>query len=120
MKTRIGKLFTFSSAHFLPQTADDHPCRKLHGHNYRVELVFEGECDAEKGWLIDYREIKKTWRSDIKQQIDHVVLNDVEGLENPTAECVASWILNRWNDSRLITVKVWETDTCWAEASRTP
>ncbi len=48
-------------------------------------------------------------------RLDHYVLNDVEGLENPTAENIASWVAARVNVKQLVSVRVYETPMCWVE-----
>ena len=35
---RISKEFSFSASHRLLGLPDGHPCARLHGHNYRVEV----------------------------------------------------------------------------------
>ena len=49
------------------------------------------------------------------KQVDHRVLNKVEGLENPTAENIAAWFLQRIKGCEL--VRVYENDDCWAEVT---
>jgi 6-pyruvoyltetrahydropterin/6-carboxytetrahydropterin synthase len=56
---RITKDFTFSSAHSLQGLPDDHPCSRLHGHNYTVRIVLEAEGLNEVGFVRDYNELKK-------------------------------------------------------------
>jgi 6-pyruvoyltetrahydropterin/6-carboxytetrahydropterin synthase len=51
-------------------------------------------------------------------RIDHRVLNDIEGLENPTAELIAAWLLERV--AACESVRVYENDDCWAEVHRAP
>ncbi|MGD9828529.1 MAG: 6-carboxytetrahydropterin synthase [Hyphomicrobiaceae bacterium] len=48
--------------------------------------------------------------------VDHKLLNDVGGLENPTAEIIARRFLERIADCER--VRVYETDDCWAEVER--
>jgi 6-pyruvoyltetrahydropterin/6-carboxytetrahydropterin synthase len=43
---------------------------------------------------VDYGEIKKA-AAPLVQRLDHYYLNDIEGLENPTAENLAAWIYKR-------------------------
>ena len=38
---RIFKEFTFEAAHLLPNLPEDHKCRRLHGHSFRVRLTLE-------------------------------------------------------------------------------
>ena len=83
--------FTFDSAHFLPHVPPDHKCRNMHGHTYRLVTYFEGELHPELGWVMDFADIKKIM-TPILQQVDHRVLNELEGLENPTCERLAVWL----------------------------
>lgn len=87
---RIEKEFVFDSAHFLPFVAENHKCRKLHGHTYKIIIGIEGEVDAQ-GWLIDFAEISAEVNP-IIARLDHTLLNAVPGLDNPTAENIALWI----------------------------
>lgn len=91
---KIFKQFDFDSAHFLPYVPDEHKCKKIHGHTYRMTLYFEGKLDTQLGWVIDFAEIKREINP-IIQSIDHKLLNDIEGLENPTCEVIAIWLWNK-------------------------
>lgn len=86
--------FSIESARFLPQLPKSHPCSQIHGHSFKIILTLKGELDPKLGWLIDYNDIKKSM-SPILMQIDHKVLNDVPGLENPTSELLAKWIFEK-------------------------
>ncbi len=90
----IFKEFTFDSAHWLPFVPDDHKCRRMHGHTYIVRLYLQGELHPTLGWVTDFADIKAAWKP-LEQQLDHRLLNDIPGLENPTAENLALWIWNR-------------------------
>lgn len=91
MSHRITKTFTFDAAHWLPQVPETHKCRRLHGHTYRVVLALEGELDPQLGWVEDYGAVKQAF-APLVERLDHHCLNDLEGLENPTAEVLAAWI----------------------------
>ena len=90
----IFRKFNFDSAHFLPKVPEGHKCREIHGHTYRMTLYFEGKLDEQFGWVIDFAVIKKEVNRVI-QSIDHKLLNDIEGLENPTCELIAIWLWNK-------------------------
>ena len=113
---RIGKMYTFSASHFLPNVEDGHPCKRLHGHNYKVEIEARGKIDEKMGWMMDFYELDKTMKP-IIEILDHHHLNDV--LNNPTAEELAHWILDKYPVKILYKVRVWETDKCYAEAVNT-
>ena len=112
--TRIGRSYHFESAHFLPKVPKGHRCRNLHGHNYRVEIVVRGKLD-KRGFVKDFAEIDADVLGLVKQ-LDHCLLNDVKDLENPTAEIIARWFLDRIDNCE--SVRVYENDDCWAEIAR--
>ena len=93
MSFRITKAFSFDAAHRLPHVPEDHMCGRLHGHSYRVILGIEGALDSRIGWVQDYGAIKAAF-APLLARLDHVCLNDLPGLENPTAELLAIYIYN--------------------------
>jgi 6-pyruvoyltetrahydropterin/6-carboxytetrahydropterin synthase len=113
---KITQAFRFEAAHRLPLVKEPHPCYRLHGHSYRVELRLEGPLNPETGFLVDFFEIEAAF-GPLLRQLDHYCLNDVPGLENPTAENIAVWIWERVKGQipSLAAVRVFETPDCWAE-----
>ena len=87
----IFKEFTFEAAHFLPNVPDGHKCRRLHGHSYSVRIYVSGPIGDSSGWVMDFADIKQAFKP-IYDQLDHYFLNEIPGLENPTAENIARWI----------------------------
>jgi len=117
MKIRIAKTFDFDAAHFLPLVPDGHKCKRMHGHTYRVEVMCEGEPD-ERGMVVDYAEIAAAFVP-IHDAIDHRTLNEIPGLENPTTECLASWLMARISLTvrQVVAVRVYESATTWCEVA---
>jgi len=123
MKVRISKTFDFDAAHFLPNVAPLHKCHRLHGHTYRVEVSLCGEPD-ERGMVVDYAEIAAAW-APIHDALDHRLLNDIPGLENPTTEILAPWIHDRfwpagpgprwWANATDLRIRVYESKTTYCE-----
>ena len=112
---RIAKTFDFDAANFLPLVPYGHKCRRLHGHTYRVEVICEGPLDA-RGMVLDYAEIAERWEV-IEAQLDHRYLNEVPGLENPTTEALALWIVDRLTQlPQLVAVRVYESATTYCES----
>lgn len=113
---RIMQAFTFEAAHHLPLVPEDHRCRRIHGHSYRVELFLSGPVQSETGFVTDFFDVEAAFAPLLKD-LDHHDLNLVAGLENPTAENIATWIWQRMKpDLRLLSaVRVYETPNCWAE-----
>ena len=91
MNVRLIKQFHFEAAHDLPTFPPDHKCRRLHGHSFRFDVIVEGEVDPQKGYLIDYGDIKKVV-DPIVRRLDHYYLNEIAGLSNPTSENLAKWL----------------------------
>lgn len=90
----IYKQFFFDSAHFLPNVPDGHKCKNVHGHTYALTIFVEGDLLAHEGWVIDFGDLKAVIKPLI-DRLDHAMLNDIPGLENPTAELMAVWIWNQ-------------------------
>jgi 6-pyruvoyltetrahydropterin/6-carboxytetrahydropterin synthase len=89
----ISKEFTFSASHQLKGLPDDHPCSRLHGHNYIVDVVISASRLDEVGFVYDYRKLDQ-FKHYLDRNVDHRHLNDVFTL-NPTAELLA---VTFWNE----------------------
>ena len=90
----VFREFTFEAAHLLPNVAEGHKCRRLHGHSFRVAVHVTGEVDPVTGMLIDFADIKDAFEP-LWVQLDHHYLNEIVGLDNPTSENLAIWIWDR-------------------------
>jgi 6-pyruvoyltetrahydropterin/6-carboxytetrahydropterin synthase len=98
-------IFSFDAAHRLPQVPTTHKCSQLHGHTFQVEIHVSDALDPEKQWVIDFADIKAIC-APVIERLDHTYLNDIEGLENPTSEMIASWIWNQIKPKLPILSKV--------------
>jgi 6-pyruvoyltetrahydropterin/6-carboxytetrahydropterin synthase len=112
----ITQAFRFEAAHHLPHVSASHRCKRLHGHSYRVEVRLAGPVDPVTGFVADFFDIEAAFVP-VLAALDHHLLNEVAGLENPTAENIAVWI---WRKIRpalplLSAVTVFETADCWAQ-----
>ena len=90
----IYKEFGFDAAHFLPNVPEGHKCKQMHGHTYHLRVYIQGTPDPESGWIMDFKVLKDTVLPLI-DQVDHKLLNDIPGLENPTAENITIWFWDR-------------------------
>lgn len=87
----IFRIFHLQCARRLPALPESHPCSRLHGHSFRVELTITGEIDRTHGWVLDFADVETAWQP-IHAALDHRYLNDIAGLENPTSENLAIWL----------------------------
>ena len=111
MRTEISKTFPIEAAHRLPNVPADHKCARLHGHSFQITLHVGGPIDAQLGWIIDFAEITRAFQP-LHVLLDHRYLNEVPGLENPTSENLARFVLSRVQlpePARLLAVSVAET-----------
>ena len=106
----IFRIFYLQCARRLSALPDSHPCSRLHGHSFRVELSVSGDIDPTLGWVIDFADIEAAWQP-IHAALDHRTLNHIAGLENPTSENLAVWLWGQLKPAlpSLSQVKVMET-----------
>lgn len=117
MKTTITRCYAFEAGHYLPHVPEGHKCRRQHGHNYEIELTVSGNVDGHTGFIMDFADLDELVLPLI-DKIDHRNLNDIAGLENPTAENIGAWFLDRLASSGVTAVRVYETKNCWADVSQ--
>lgn len=111
MRTRLQRDYRFEAAHFLPKVPEGHKCARVHGHSYAITIVVEGEVDPTLGWVMDFAAIDEHV-SPLVRALDHRVLNDLDGLDNPTSELLAVWLWQRLGGlPGLVEVQVSETPT---------
>ena len=107
----------FSSAHALRNYKGR--CENVHGHNWKVRVVIEGEKLDPTGMLVDFLDVKGLM-GEILDRIDHQFLNEIPPFDviNPSAENIAEYfyrqMAGRLKDTpvpvRISEVKIWETD----------
>jgi 6-pyruvoyltetrahydropterin/6-carboxytetrahydropterin synthase len=111
VRAELSKSFTFEAAHLLPTFPAGHKCRRLHGHSFRVEVRVAGEVDEQAGYLLDYGEIRAACEP-IRTSLDHTYLNEIPGLENPTAENLSRWIWQQLKPRLPLLAVVLVHETC--------
>lgn len=129
---RISKDFHFAAAHRLLHLDPDHKCSHLHGHNYIVRIVFEGDPD-ERGFVIDYGDLDPL-EYVIDRKLDHRVLiaeSDLEliglctslntrtavlPIENTSAEHLAKYLYDQFHSLgfEVSQILISETPKTWA------
>ena len=106
----IWRPFDFDAAHYLPKVPEGHKCGRMHGHTYHVEVHLSGEVDPVTGWVRDFGDLKEAFEP-IEALLDHQVLNEIPGLDNPTSELLAVWLWERLQPDlpELVSIRVSET-----------
>src|SRR3712207_156377 len=80
--------FSFEAAHQTP------PHSGLHGHSFLVRVTLKGPRHPVFGWSHNLHEVEPVIEQ-IRGELDHRYLNEIEGLSVPTLENVARWIWDR-------------------------
>jgi 6-pyruvoyltetrahydropterin/6-carboxytetrahydropterin synthase len=121
----LSKEFTFDSAHHLH--CYEGKCMNLHGHTYRLQVVMCGETD-DRGITIDFSDMKRIVKERVLDRLDHKYLNEVLPPMNTSAENMVVWmyeemvkglVAEKWHPRvQLEEVKLWETPTSYAAATR--
>lgn len=106
---KISKQFAFSASHILEGLPQEHPCSRLHGHNYVVTVHLKAGQLNDVGFVKDYRELDSVKRY-IDDTLDHRHLNDIFSF-NPTAENMAKYLYDVFKKDipELYAVEVSET-----------
>jgi 6-pyruvoyltetrahydropterin/6-carboxytetrahydropterin synthase len=84
----------FESARRLPRVPEGHPCARLYGLAFYLDIHVVGTLDQATGWVFDFAEIERAF-APLRADLDHNYLNDLPGLENPTSEMLVTWIWDR-------------------------
>ncbi len=107
----------FASAHALRNYKGR--CENVHGHNWKVRVVIEGEKLDQTGMLVDFLDVKSLM-GEILDRIDHQFLNEIPPFDvvNPSAENIAEYFYQQMAGRldatpvpvRIREVKIWETE----------
>lgn len=92
-QAHLWRRYRFEAAHWLPNVPPGHQCGRLHGHGFEVILHANQELRA-RDLGVDYDHLDACW-APLQAQLHLRCLNDLPGLENPTAELLAKWIWDR-------------------------
>jgi 6-pyruvoyltetrahydropterin/6-carboxytetrahydropterin synthase len=133
-KATLCLTFRWEGAHSLPNHQGK--CKRVHGHNYRMDVSLRGEVEkqdnelgkqSEKGrrhgerfsptlgMIAEFDDVKGIIDAFIDEKVDHRFMNDVvsEEFHPVTTENVAYWMFSelygKFGDI-LNQVRVWETD----------
>ena len=112
----------FAAAHRLREY--DGNCERLHGHNWKVDVVLRTTALDSLGMALDFREAKRLIR-DALDAFDHQYLNDLAPFRdaNPTTENIARTVYHALaatlpDGVAVAKVTAWESDGCGASYTR--
>ncbi len=95
-------------------------CENLHGHNWKLDVVFHAPSLNELGMVADFRDVKAAL-AEVLDGLDHQFLNETEPFKtkNPTTENIARFVCERLSEKlpegvAVRSVTSWESDRCAA------
>ena len=94
MRFEIEKDFQFEAAHYFGHADANDVFKRIHGHSFRGTVTISGNTQEDKGWIRDLWKIEAIVK-DVVAPLDHALLNEVEGLDQPALEQIALWIMER-------------------------
>jgi len=112
----------FAAAHQL--RGYEGKCESLHGHNWRVQIMVKTGALNSIGIGIDFKILKNILK-EITEKFDHTFLNNTDPFfdKNPSSENLACHIFSEFSERLRETdvvmewVRVWESDTAYAQYS---
>ena len=63
----------------------------MHGHSFRVEVELAGEPDSATGCVVDFEDVAREIEK-VRDQLDHHLLNSINGLATPSLENLSRWV----------------------------
>lgn len=118
IRVEVTRIFSFDAAHRLEDYVGK--CNNLHGHTYRLELTVRGTPD-QRGIVVDFGDLKQIYREHYEPLLDHKYLNETLPFVNTTAENLAIWFFDYWEEHvraqhpgvEIVRVRLWETPTAF-------
>ncbi|MAQ43136.1 MAG: 6-carboxytetrahydropterin synthase QueD [Candidatus Marinimicrobia bacterium] len=89
---KIFRTYTVHSARFIPTLDSSHICSQMHGHTFKIIIEIDGPIDKKTGFVMDFYDLDLIIDNKIIKRIDHKVLNDIKGLNNPSSEFLSVWV----------------------------
>jgi 6-pyruvoyltetrahydropterin/6-carboxytetrahydropterin synthase len=103
----------FDAAHTLRRELETEGSKRVHGHTYRVEVSVRGLPNPDTGMVIDLGLVRQRL-GQVREALDHHLLDEVPGLGIPTLENIAAYISRSMrglaspeNRFEIFSVKVW-------------
>lgn len=115
----VSQRFFFDAAHTLNREIEIEGSRRIHGHTYHAEVWLAGPRDPKTGMVIDLGHLRLRL-GEVRERLDHHMLDEVPDLGAPTLENLCLFIANALPDlgPQLTRVRVWRDavgDACTLE-----
>jgi 6-pyruvoyltetrahydropterin/6-carboxytetrahydropterin synthase len=117
----VSQRFFFDAAHTLRREIETEGSLRIHGHTYHAEVVVTGSRDETTGMVIDLGLLREAL-VEVREALDHHLLDEVPGLGSPTLENLCAYIAGRLDHLQppVSRVRVWRDalgDACTLDLS---
>ena len=104
----ISQTFFFDAAHTLDRVIETASSKRIHGHTYNAEVCLAGQPDPATGMVVDLGLVRREVAL-LREQLDHRMLDEVDGLGPPTLENLCQFIFRNLLHTlpALSSVRVW-------------
>jgi 6-pyruvoyltetrahydropterin/6-carboxytetrahydropterin synthase len=92
----LSQEFYFEAAHTLQREFEAESSRRIHGHTYSASITVRGTPDPVSGMLIDLAKLRSEIAA-IKRDLDHQLLDNIEGLGPATLENLCRFIYSKFD-----------------------
>ncbi len=97
--------------------------KNWHGHNYDLYVTVKGHPDPQTGFVMDAKKLSRIIKKNITNKVDHSNLNlDIDFLPKGMQPTTENLVILFWKQlqpkikgCKLHSVKLWETETIYAE-----
>lgn len=90
----ISKAVTFEAAHTLPPAPGRAGYARVHGHSFQLKATVAGQARPSEAWVEDLGRLAEALNA-AAAELDHRLLNEIDGLGAPTLENIAVWAARR-------------------------
>jgi len=98
VRFELSQRFYFEAAHTLQRDFEAAGSLRIHGHTYHAEVAVCGQPSAASGMVVDLAILRQKI-AEVRDILDHRLLDDVEGLETGTLENLCGFIWRQVNAS---------------------
>jgi 6-pyruvoyltetrahydropterin/6-carboxytetrahydropterin synthase len=107
----LTKSFRFEAAHALSGTTYGAASEQIHGHSFRAEVTIRGQPDPATGMVLDLG-VLEARMAEVRETLDHKLLNRIEALGPPTLENLSRFIWERVQHAGRVTKVSVHRDSC--------
>jgi 6-pyruvoyltetrahydropterin/6-carboxytetrahydropterin synthase len=107
----LTKSFRFEAAHALSGTTFGEASEEIHGHSFRTEVSVRGTPDPQTGMVLDLG-LLEARMTEVRNALDHKLLNRIETLGPPTLENLSRFIWERLQHAGRLTRVSVHRDSC--------